>query len=105
MIPTHFFADSGSAYDATQCDERIKNGDTLVIVADGVIGIAGTWPFAVTVETGSLHAAHPRASINAFATGTGLAVDQIRAALARAIDIADTLDYEVNPAVRAMAEG
>ena len=43
----HAFASSGNAYDATQCDEAIQTGDTLIIIADQVVGIAMTWPFAV----------------------------------------------------------
>jgi hypothetical protein len=51
----HKFESTGNAYDACQCDEDIKNGDILVIASEGVIGIADTWPFAVTAEAGSLH--------------------------------------------------
>jgi hypothetical protein len=36
----HAFASSGNAYDATQCDEAIQTGDTLIIIADQVVGIA-----------------------------------------------------------------
>ena len=57
----HAFASTGNAYDATQCDEVIKTGDTLIILAEGVVAIAMTWPFAVTKECGKLHAlAAPR---------------------------------------------
>lgn len=52
----HAFASTGNAYDATQCDEAIKTGDTLIVLAEGVVGVAMTWPFAVTKECGKLHA-------------------------------------------------
>jgi hypothetical protein len=52
---THEFESTGAAYDATQCDENIKTGDVLIIPSEGVIGIADTWPVAVTVEHGNLH--------------------------------------------------
>jgi hypothetical protein len=54
-VKVHHFCSSGEAYDATQCDENIKNGDLLVIESEGVIGIADTWPVAVTVAYGKLH--------------------------------------------------
>ena len=44
----HAFASTGNAYDAVQCDEAIHTGDTLVVLAEEVIGVAMTWPFAVT---------------------------------------------------------
>lgn len=57
----HAFASTGNAYDATQCDEAIKTGDTLIILAEGVVAVAMTWPFAVTKQCGKLHAlAAPR---------------------------------------------
>jgi hypothetical protein len=75
------FTDTGDAYDACQCNEDIKTGDTLVIreadyaghcvgrdedgfrifEGDGgvrdivVVGLAWAWPIAVTVEAGNLH--------------------------------------------------
>lgn len=54
-IRIHFFDSTGDAYDATQCDENIKNGDTLVIVDEKVVGLADTWPVAVTKLAGHLH--------------------------------------------------
>jgi hypothetical protein len=51
----HNFSSSGSAYDACQCDEDIKDGDVLVIESEEVAGVAGTWPVAVTVKNGELH--------------------------------------------------
>lgn len=52
----HAFASTGNAYDATQCDEAIKTGDTLIVLAEGLVAIAMTWPFAVTEVCGKLHA-------------------------------------------------
>ena len=51
----HRFDSTGEAYDACQCDERIKTGDVLIIESERVVGIADTWPVAVTVEYGNLH--------------------------------------------------
>jgi hypothetical protein len=49
------FDSTGDAYDATQCREEIKSGDILVIASEGVVGIADTWPFAITEAHGHLH--------------------------------------------------
>lgn len=51
----HLFESTGEAYDACQCDEDIKDGDVLVIESERVVGVADTWPFAVTVAHGNLH--------------------------------------------------
>ena len=55
MVNVHFFYSSGDAYDATQCNEEIKNGDVFVIPSEKVIGVADTWPIAVTKEYGKFH--------------------------------------------------
>jgi hypothetical protein len=54
MPQVHTFPSSGDAYDATQCRDDIKNGDILAC-EDGVIGLAWTWPIAVTANYGKLH--------------------------------------------------
>jgi hypothetical protein len=51
----HYFETSGHAYNASQCDENIQTGDLLIILSEKVIGIADTWPFAVTKAHGKLH--------------------------------------------------
>ena len=52
----HAFASTGNAYDAVQTEETIAAGDTLLILDEGVVGVAMTWPFAVTAKPGKLHA-------------------------------------------------
>ncbi|TPL66590.1 hypothetical protein [Mesorhizobium sp. B2-4-1] len=54
-IKVHFFDSTGDAYDCTQCMEDIENGDTLVIPDEKVVGLADTWPVAVTAHAGNLH--------------------------------------------------
>lgn len=46
---------TSDAYDACQCDDRIKTGDTMVCLKEKVIGLAGCWPVAVTVEAVHFH--------------------------------------------------
>lgn len=55
----HTFDSTQEAYDACQCDESIKDGDILLIPSEGVVGLAGTWPVAVTVKYGELHMKEP----------------------------------------------
>lgn len=49
------FESTGDAYDACQVRDDIEDGDVLVIERERVIGIAYTWPFALTEEYGELH--------------------------------------------------
>lgn len=51
----HEFESTQEAYNATQTDDNIQDGDTLIIPSEKVVGVAMTWPFAVTWETGALH--------------------------------------------------
>lgn len=51
----HEFDSTGEAYNATQIDKTIKAGDTLVIKNEQVVGVAHTWPIAITQESGNLH--------------------------------------------------
>ena len=51
----HKFDSTAEAYDACQCDEDIKRGDLLVIESEGVVGVADTWPYAITEAHGELH--------------------------------------------------
>lgn len=54
-MSTHEFESTGEAYDACQTDDNIKTGDTLVVAPERVVGLAWTWPVAVTREHGALH--------------------------------------------------
>ena len=72
----HTFRSTFEAYNATQCIEEIRDGDVLVIKPEQVIGIACTWPFALTEHIGELHVltANPRTYEDGkFAAGVDLA--------------------------------
>ena len=43
----HAFASTGNAYDAVQTDETIAAGDTLLILDEGVVVVAMTWPCVI----------------------------------------------------------
>lgn len=53
--PVHEFHSTRGAYDDCQCNEEIKTGDFLLIKSEGVIGVAGCWPWAITEAYGQLH--------------------------------------------------
>jgi hypothetical protein len=54
-LAIHKFDTTEEAYDATQCDENISKGDILIVEDEKVVGIAYTWPIAITKEHGALH--------------------------------------------------
>ncbi len=54
-MTVHFFDSTGEAYDACQCDDTINTGDVLVIESEQVVGVAHTWPVAITRNNGVLH--------------------------------------------------
>lgn len=63
----HAFTDSGAAYDATQSSDDVRKGDVLLIASERVVGLADTWPFAVTVAAGALHTIRGSAPLTDFA--------------------------------------
>ncbi len=92
----HAFASTGNAYDASQCDEAIKTGDTLIVLAEQVVAIAMTWPFAVTETCGNLHALVPPKPGESLAEVA--ASLHVRAADFRhAADIARRLGFALDP--------
>ena len=92
----HAFASTGNAYDASQCDEAIKAGDTLIVLAEQVVAIAMTWPFAVTETCGKLHAlASPRPGESLAAVAQSLHVRE--ADFRHAADIARRLGFALDP--------
>ncbi|WP_293000008.1 hypothetical protein [Nevskia sp.] len=98
---TFLFSDTTEAYDSTQCDDRIKDGDVLVIADEGVVGICHTWPIAVTAESGSLHQI-------AFITGIemarvlGLSYEQMLTSLRAAVATAEHQGWDIAPQIAAV---
>lgn len=50
----HVLNTTRHAYDACQVDEAIAKGHTLIVLGEGVVGLAWAWPVAV-LESGPLH--------------------------------------------------
>jgi hypothetical protein len=73
------FADSGDAYDSCQCREDIEDGQTLDC-GDGVVGLAWTWPIAVTADRGKLHSPNGR-DVRPLLRDAGISAEQVRAAV------------------------
>lgn len=85
-MKTHIFLSTGAAYDACQCDDDINDGDILLIPSEQVVGVADTWPFAVTKKSGDLHGVsdwtHPH-------------LDQYASAIAAARELATEHGWEL----------
>lgn len=89
----HTFNDSDTAYEAPQRREDVKFGDTLVIVSEGVVGVACTYSLAVSEAQGEFVPFTwdmPITDPNFLLT----LVDSIRAAVAEAT----RLGIAINPA-------
>lgn len=61
MYTIHVFDTTYDAYDACQSDPKVENGDILVCIDERIVGIAGTWPVAVTTAHGQFHVVEPGA--------------------------------------------
>lgn len=74
----HIFSSTGSAYDSCMCDEAINDGDTLLIESERVVGLAFTWPIAVTTECGALHTVKDGTTIESLGEFTQAQIDAAR---------------------------
>jgi hypothetical protein len=55
----HTFETTGEAYDASQTDDRIRDGDILHVPTEDVVGILlEAWPVAITEKHGEFHLAN-----------------------------------------------
>jgi len=75
------FDSTEEAYGACQTRDDIKNGDMLVIPSEQVVGLAGTWPVAVTDEHGELHFVNGDANIRRLMTDVKCSKEQVNAAV------------------------
>lgn len=92
MYRVHHFASSQEAYEASLDEGPVREDDILVIVAEGVVGLASTDPVAITTASGALKAFPPMgrdmllAELVHDATAIDRAVDE---ALRHRLPIAD----------------
>lgn len=96
----HVFETTGNAYDGVQTDERIATGDLLLVLDEGVVGIAMTWPFAVTAQTGRLHQVDLQQKDLLTDLAASLGVDP--AAISRAAALARQLGFTIDPALEGL---
>jgi hypothetical protein len=85
-IPVHEFESSEEAYGACQCE--LNDGEVLHIPSEGVVGLAWTWPVAVTAAHGELHALKVPSSLADFqisSPGPKWSSEQIDAAIKLAL--------------------
>lgn len=86
----HYFESTGEAYDACNCDETVKQGDTVVVASERVVGLAWAWPVAVTKEHGHFHTVKEGGSLEGLENHEGGRVfsnQQINLALAVAYNL------------------
>ena len=56
MHRVHYFATSADAFDACfETHPGLAEGDVIVALAEGVVGLASVYPIAVTRQGGALH--------------------------------------------------
>jgi len=56
MVKVFYFDSTHEAYDASQWNDDIRDGDVLVATDENVVGVLiKAWPTAVTGERGSFH--------------------------------------------------
>jgi hypothetical protein len=87
MTPLHTFDDTTDAYDDCQCNEGIGRGDVLHIPTEQVVGLADTWPVAVTVQHGELHTLAPELDVYPERWGHEQVQDAVRFAQERGYPI------------------
>lgn len=98
----HVFRSSGDAYNACQTDTEVRDNDILLIPSEEVVGIADTWPVAVTFQHQELHEVLDWVSWSSnrdFYSGDLVARRQ---AIVDAVSIADELGYRVKHSVTAV---
>lgn len=98
----HAFETTGNAYDATQSDEQITSGDTLIILAERVVAVAYTWPFAVTAQAGALHQLAPLLSSTPGDVAGSFNLQEEDVAFA--ITMATALGFDLDPTFHALTK-
>jgi hypothetical protein len=67
-----FTCDSKDAYDETQTEDSIRDGDVLIVPNEGIVGImVEAWPVALTSEHGHFH--HPTEIVSEYDESVNLA--------------------------------
>ena len=96
----HAFDSTGNAYDASQCDDAVAPGHTLLVLAEQVVAVSHTWPFAVTLDAGALHSVGPSAggTLEGLASAFDLAPDDVR----HAVTLAQALGFTLDPVIAAL---
>lgn len=97
----HAFETTGNAYDATQSDEQIKSGDTLIVLKERVVAVAYTWPLAVTAQAGALHSLTPLIGDTLLRVAGSFNLQE--ADIAAAIEMAVALGFDLDPAILALS--
>jgi hypothetical protein len=96
-VQIHRYESTGEAYDDSQCNEDIHDGDVLVVASEGVVGIlVKAWPIAITEARGAFHFVKDGDTVSRFVTDEYPDTDY-SASLALAQAEADTMPKPMAP--------
>lgn len=81
----------GETYDTDGNEQQVNTGDVLLIDEERVVGICDTWPIAVTVAHGELHAMGDYAKYvdNGSSFGTDSIIKAVGVAAGKGYEVAD----------------
>ncbi|WTW95438.1 hypothetical protein OG216_19545 [Streptomycetaceae bacterium NBC_01309] len=97
-VRVHYFESTADAYDQTQCDSDIRDGDVLVIAAEKVVGFLNeAWPVALTAEHGEFHTLIGPAGVAELDEGRYVESARIAAEEAREIGTATKPEHTPPP--------
>jgi hypothetical protein len=90
-VTIHRFETASEAYDASQTRDEIHDGDVLVSISEGIVGIlVEAWPAAITDERGCFHRLEEGRDWTTF--DDGFYAESFRIASAEAVRIARFFD-------------
>lgn len=79
------FRSTEEAYNQTQTDETLVKGTVLVIPSEQVVGLADTWPIAITQKNGELHTVSAETDHLDYLARRGFTLAHVQMAVATAI--------------------
>lgn len=99
MTKQYKYETTGDAYDCIMCGvDGVKTGDIIIIESEQVVGLAWTWPVAITEADGDLHQAADGLTLadichGADNTGSRVFTDE---QIAAAVAVATELGYPIH---------
>jgi hypothetical protein len=92
----HECSTTARAYASCQVDERFQTGDVLVIRDERVVGVADTWPTAITASVGCFHVIKEDVGPIAFAANKDFGDPRLLVGLKLAVAKAEELGFKLS---------